>query len=80
MSTVGRFAPWLERERGTIPITRVAYRALQTIHVLQLIQAAEHDRLNAQTEVDQTEAEFALEELRAVLEERSGTPSATIGA
>jgi len=74
------FGPWLERERGTIPITRAAYRALQTIHILQLIRAAEYDRVNAQTEVDQSEAEFALQELRAVLEERSGVRSATIGA
>lgn len=70
MSDVGRLAPWLERERGTIPITRVAYRKLETLFILRLIQAAEHGRVNAETEVDQTEAEFALQELRAVLQER----------
>lgn len=79
MSTVGRFAPWLEKARGTFPITRVAYRCLQTLHILQLIQAAEHDRINAQTEDDQYEAEFALQELRAVLIERSER-AATHGA
>lgn len=70
MSDIGRFGPWLEKPRGTLPITRVAYRTLQTLRILQLIQRAEYDRTIAETEDAQTEAEFALQELRAVLQER----------
>ena len=65
-----RFTDWLEKPRGTMPITRVVYRTLDDDRVHQLIAQAEFDLDQAKTGDDQSEAEFALQELRAVLQER----------
>lgn len=52
------------------PLTRVAYRLLDSQAILRRIGAAEQARLQADTKDERSEAEFALQELRAVLQER----------
>jgi hypothetical protein len=50
--------------------TRSDYRRLSTSDVIRLITLAEVERTQADTDDDLFDAEFALQELRAVIEER----------
>lgn len=65
--TVG-FAPWLTK--AAAPLTRADYRSMATTTILQAIAAAEWDREWAESDEDEDRATFALQELRAVLQER----------
>jgi len=70
MTAANGFGRWLEKPRSFLPLTRSAYCLASSEDLLRWIAAAEHDRVTAHTDDDRTEAEFALQEMRAVLQER----------
>lgn len=65
--TVG-FAPWLKKAARAL--NRNDYRVLSTVAILHEIASAEWNNEHAETDDDRDRAAFAMQELRAVLQER----------
>ena len=75
MTAANRFGPWLNKPDPFVvelnkPFTRDQYRHLSTSNLYAAISDTERTVLTADTDDERDEAEFALQELRAVLQER----------